>query len=91
RWAGPAGSAYATVSLFGEDDRPGPLEIDRDGYTTIDLGGGWRFSRALELRIAIRNALDEERFASPDPTAPLAAGRTVTLGLNGRFRLPSRG
>jgi outer membrane receptor protein involved in Fe transport len=45
----------------------------------MDIGGGWRLARQLELRGQIRNALDDRYYASPDPRFVLAAGRSASL------------
>lgn len=83
RWAGPRSSAFLHVFVVGEDDRPGPVETTRDGYTTADLGFGWTFTRAAELRLQVRNVFDKRYPGSPDANAALAPGRTLTIGLGG--------
>lgn len=82
RWAKERVSAFVTASVFGRDDDPGPVETARPGYTEIDVGGGWRISPHLELRIAVRNALDRYRFGSADALAAFAPGRSVMIGIN---------
>jgi outer membrane receptor protein involved in Fe transport len=82
RWANARASAFVTASLFGRDDRPGPVETVRPGYTDIDLGAGWRVSSRLELRVAVRNALDRFRYGSTDALAAFAPGRSVMIGIN---------
>jgi outer membrane receptor protein involved in Fe transport len=49
------------------------------GATLIDVAGGWRISRNLELRGSLRNLLNDEYYASPDPRFVLAPGRSVSL------------
>ena len=39
----------------------------RPGATLIDLAGGFRFAKYLELRANARNLLDDAYYASPDP------------------------
>jgi hemoglobin/transferrin/lactoferrin receptor protein len=71
--------AQARLALHAEDDRPGPSEIAAPGATLLDIGGGWRIQPQLELRGLLRNALDDEYYASPDPRFVLAPGRSVSL------------
>ncbi|MBA3638810.1 MAG: TonB-dependent receptor [Acidobacteriota bacterium] len=77
-------SAYGQIrmSFMADDDRPGPSEIAAPGAQILDLSGGWRFTRYLELRGIVRNLLDEAYYASPDPRWVYAPGRSgsVTVG-----------
>jgi hemoglobin/transferrin/lactoferrin receptor protein len=79
--------AYAQMRLafHGEDDRPGPSEVDAPGATLLDVGGGYRFSQHLELRGIARNLLNERYYASPDPRFVLAAGRSISLTVAVQF------
>ena len=79
--------AYAQMRLafYGEDDRPGPSEVDVPGATLLDAGGGWRFNRYLELRGTARNLLNDTYYASPDPRFVLAPGRSVSLTIAAQF------
>jgi outer membrane receptor protein involved in Fe transport len=82
RWAAERASAFITVSAFGRDDRPGPVEVERPGYSEIDIGGGWRILPHLEVRVVVRNATDRNRFGSADEVAALAPGRSIVIGIN---------
>lgn len=82
RWAFSRASAFATMNVLARDDRPGPVEVERAGYGELDLGGGWRFSPHFEVRVVVRNALDRQRYGSPDEAAAFATGRTVVVGVN---------
>jgi outer membrane receptor protein involved in Fe transport len=73
------GYAQIRTAFYGKDERPGPSEIVAPGATVMDIGGGWRLARQLELRGQIRNALDDRYYASPDPRFVLAAGRSASL------------
>ncbi|MBP7588270.1 MAG: TonB-dependent receptor [Thermoanaerobaculia bacterium] len=77
--------AFGRVATFLEKDDPGPTELARPGYTLFDLGGGFRFSEAIELRCLIRNLADKRYYGSPDNAADLATGRVVSLALSGRI------
>jgi outer membrane receptor protein involved in Fe transport len=85
RWAGERGFAFLRGAAYGEDDRPGPAEVERPGYTTVDLGTGWRFTEELELRVTGRNLTDRRYRDSADEVASLAPGRTFSLGVVGRY------
>lgn len=82
RWASQHASAFVTASLFADDDRPGPIEVEREGYTEIDIGAGWRISPQLEVRVVLRNALNSNHFGSPDEVSAFAPGRSVMIGIN---------
>lgn len=85
RYAFAKGYTYGRVNGFLEKDDPGPNEFARAGFTTFDLGGGWRFGRGLEARLAVRNLGDRRYFAAADNAADRAVGRSYTLGLSGKF------
>ena len=73
------------ASFVADDDRPGPSEVDAPGATVVDLSGGWRFTRGLELRGIVRNLLDDDYYASPDPRWVYAPGRSGSLTLAFHF------
>ena len=81
------GKAFAFGRVFTalEQDEPGPTELARPGYTILDLGGGYRLSEALELRLLVRNAGDRRYFAAADNAADRAVGRSISLALSGRI------
>ncbi len=85
RWAAERGFVYLRGAAFLEDDRPGPIEDPRPGYTTWEMGAGWHLSRLAELRLVGRNLTDRRFRESADETATLARGRSFTLGLVGRI------
>lgn len=85
RWADERHFAYGRVAAFQHDDRPGPIEVERPGYTTLEMGAGWHFSDMLELRLVGRNLTDERYWESADATAALARGRSFTLGVVGKI------
>jgi outer membrane receptor protein involved in Fe transport len=85
RYSFDRGYLLGRVTAFLAHDEAGPTELERPGYTLFDLGGGWRFTEAVELRLAVRNATDKLYTASPDETADRAVGRSVTLALSGRL------
>lgn len=66
----------------GRDDRPGPVETVRPGYTEVDAGMGWRLLPMLEVRVAVRNLLNAQHFGSADAVAALAPGRSVMIGIS---------
>ena len=79
--------AYAQVrfAIYAEDHRPGPSEVDSPGATLLDVGGGWRAGRHVELRAQIRNLTNETYYASPDPRWVYAPGRSATLTASLQF------
>lgn len=85
RWADERHFAYLRSASFLDDDRPGPVETERPGYTTLEMGAGWHLSDLLELRLVGRNLTDRRYFESADAAAALARGRSFTLGLVGRI------
>lgn len=82
RWAAPRASVFLTASAYARDDRPGPVEVERPGYVEVDAGTGWRFSQWLEVRVAVRNLTNVQRYGSTDETAAFAPGRSVMIGVN---------
>ncbi len=81
------GRFFAFGRLFTalELDEPGPTELARAGYTLVDLGGGFRFSEAIELRLLVRNVGDRRYTAAADNAADRAVGRSVSVALSGRI------
>jgi len=73
------------VASFLAQNEPGPTEFERPGYNLFDLGGGFRFSEAIELRLMVRNLADKRYYAAGDNAADLATGRIVSLALSGRI------
>ncbi|HEX6086816.1 MAG TPA: TonB-dependent receptor, partial [Thermoanaerobaculia bacterium] len=82
RWAAPRASAFVTVSAYGRDDRPGPVEVERPGYVDADIGGGYRLSEWFEVRVMVRNLTNAYRYGSTDSAAALAPGRSILIGIN---------
>jgi outer membrane receptor protein involved in Fe transport len=85
RFAEQWGYLFARLALHGSKSDPGPTELERGSYALLDLGGGWRITEPLELRLTLRNAFDRDYTGSPDETADRAPGRAFTLALSGRF------
>jgi outer membrane receptor protein involved in Fe transport len=82
RWAARQMSAFTTISAYGRDDHPGPVETERPGYTEVDAGFGWRFTPAFEVRMIVRNLTNAQHAGSPDAVAAFAPGRSIILGIN---------
>ena len=82
RWAAPRASVFLTASAYARDDRPGPVEVERPGYVEVEAGTGWRVSEWFEVRVAVRNLTNVQRYGSPDETAAFAPGRSVMIGVN---------
>jgi outer membrane receptor protein involved in Fe transport len=67
------------TAFYSDDEEPGPTERIVNGYTMLDLSGGYDVARPLELRVIARNLLNEEYFASQDTRTVLAPGRSVAV------------
>lgn len=85
RWARERFTAFVQSFLVGDDDRPGPVEVERPSYTTTDVGFGWKFSTAADMRVHLRNVFDERYAGSADANAAPAPGRSVSVSLHGRL------
>jgi iron complex outermembrane receptor protein len=85
RWAGERGYAFLRGLAVQKDDRPGPAEVARPGHSRWDLGLGVKAFRGLELRLVGRNLTDHRYRDGGDEVASLAVGRTLTLGVVGRY------
>lgn len=77
--------AQLRASFMADDDRPGPSEVDAPAATVVDLSGGWKLTGHVELRAIVRNLLDDEYYASPDPRWVWAPGRSASLTLGVQF------
>jgi outer membrane receptor protein involved in Fe transport len=66
--------AFVRLARYAEDGRPGPSEVVAPGHTNVDAGASWFLAPRVELRGAIRNLLNEDYFASPDPRHVPAPG-----------------
>jgi len=79
RVLGSRGFAQARGSLYAADDRPGPTEQARAAYGVLDLSGGFRVAKPVEMRLLLRNLLDASYLVSPDARAVLAPGRSLLV------------
>ena len=77
--------AQMRAAFYAKDDRPGPSEVAAPSATVFDLNGGWHIARQVELRGIVRNLLDDEYYASPDPRWVYAPGRSASLALAFEF------
>jgi outer membrane receptor protein involved in Fe transport len=78
---GKVAFAQIRTALLAKDQRPGPSEIAAPGASIVDLAGGFRLTKYLELRGSVRNLLDDSYYASPDPRWVYAPGRSASLTL----------
>lgn len=85
RWSGARGFAFVRGLAVQEDDEPGPAEVARPGYSRFDVGAGAKLVRGLELRVVARNLTDHRYRDGGDEVASLGLGRTITVGLVGRY------
>lgn len=61
--------------------RPGFEEVPRSAVDTLDLDASVRLRDDLELRVFVRNALDQRYFATADVLSALAPERSIGLQL----------
>jgi outer membrane receptor protein involved in Fe transport len=79
------GFGQVRAAYFGEDDHFGPTERAVPGYTLVDAAAGYQVVKPLELRIQVRNLLNEAHYASQDVRAVFAPGRSASLVATVRF------
>lgn len=77
--------ALGRLAFYSDDDSFGPTERAVPGYTLFDLGGGFKLTERLELRLQARNLLNEEYYASQDVRAVFAAGRSANVTVAVKF------
>jgi outer membrane receptor protein involved in Fe transport len=77
--------ALGRLAFYSDDDHFGPTERAVPGYTLFDLGGGFKFTEPLELRVQARNLFNQEYYASQDVRAVFAPGRSANVTLAVRF------
>lgn len=82
---GSRGFVQGRVSFMGKLDEPGSNEVPLDGRTLVDLTGGWRLGKSVELQLLLRNVLDETYPLTPDRRSPLAPGRSGVLTARAHF------
>ncbi|MCM2317330.1 MAG: TonB-dependent receptor [Thermoanaerobaculia bacterium] len=85
RWRRGATAMSGSLSWFKDDTRPGPSEIEREGWLSLDLSFSRQLTGSLELRLNAANLTDETRYASSDAISALSPGRTLGITLAGRF------
>ena len=74
-----------SLSWFADDTRPGPSEVDREGWISLDVSFSRQLTGSLELRLNAANLTNETRYASSDEISALSPGRTLGITLAGRF------
>ena len=73
------------VAYFSDDNNFGPTERAVPGYTMLDTAAGYRVAKAVELRLQVRNLLDQEYYASQDVRTVFAPGRSASLVASLKF------
>lgn len=79
------GFVQLRAAAYARDGRPGPNEIEAPGYGIVDVGGSFQVSEWLGLQAYVRNLLDQEYYASPDPRFVLAPGISASFTTLLRF------
>jgi outer membrane receptor protein involved in Fe transport len=82
---GTRAMTFVRLAAYARDDRPGPSEIEAPGHTNLDLGATVSITPQVEIRGALRNLLNEEYYASPDPRFVLAPGLNGFVSIGVRF------
>jgi outer membrane receptor protein involved in Fe transport len=82
---GTRAMTFVRLAAYAKDDRPGPSEIEAPGHTNLDLGATLSITPKVEIRGALRNLLNEEYYASPDPRFVLAPGLNGFVSIGVRF------
>ncbi|MGD8894604.1 MAG: TonB-dependent receptor [Acidobacteriota bacterium] len=85
RGFGEAGVVWARALFRARRDDPGPVEREVPAFGVLDLGGVWRATRGLELRLVAGNVFDTEYLSSPDELAVAAPGRSIVATVSARF------
>ena len=81
--------AFGRIAVYADDTRLGPSEIDAPGHTNIDLGASWTPNRRIEIRGQLRNLLNQDYYASPDPRwVPAPGFNGVECTRSARFKVP---
>ncbi len=62
--------------------RPGFEEVERDAVDVLDLDLSWRIDPAWELRLFVRNAFNQDYYATADELSALAQERAVGLSVS---------
>lgn len=76
---------YIRIAAYADDGRPGPSEVAAPGHTNLDVGATWAITSKLELRGTVKNALNQDYYASPDPRFVSAPGINGAMTLSLRF------
>ena len=85
RQFGARGFGQLRAAYFADDDHFGPTERAVPGYTLLDAAAGYQLARPLELRVQVRNLLNETFFASQDVRAVFSPGRSASLAATVKF------
>lgn len=67
-------------------DRPGFEEVERDAVDLVDLDLTWHASAQWSAQLYVRNAFDENYFATADVLSALAPERSVGVNLTWNLR-----
>lgn len=73
------GSAFVRVARYRALDSPGPNETVAPGYTMLDAGVTFRFSKNFDLRASARNLTNAEYHASPVARWVFGPGRNAAI------------
>lgn len=85
RYSFERGYLYGRVTAALAKTDPGPIEVERPGFLTYDLGAGYRILGDLEVRLIAKNLGDRRYIPNADGAATFAAGRSFVLALSGRI------
>jgi iron complex outermembrane receptor protein len=81
RYARGDWSVGARYSHRWKMDRPGFEEVERDAVDVVDADLRWRLRDGLDLQFYLRNAFDENYYATADELSTFAQERSIGVNL----------
>lgn len=73
------------ITLSAAKKEPGPLEIETEGYSLLEIILGYKFNQDLTLLVIVQNLLNQEYRANADEEGVIAPGRGVVFKVSYSF------